>query len=212
MHDARVQRSAALEAAVREHLEHLTVLSEYVGLEFRDSVRIGDTAQMLEQQRADAMALELVEDSERDFRAMRIGAANVTADADEALASILSQRRSQSDVTFEIELGQMLQILRRQVAPDSHESKIDRLLAEPLEMLVQAFLIVGTNCADQDRVTIEHRDLDAIVRRVDQHFVISHIGNRVYRAHAHWHPREHRVFQKRTSRPPLSRAAQVRLP
>src|ERR1700731_5353086 len=119
---------------------------------------------------------------------MRIGAANVTPDADEPLASILSQRRRQSDMILEIELGQMLQILRRQVAPDPHESKINRLLAEPLEVLVQTFPIVGTNCADQDRGAVEHRDLDAIVPRVDQRVATSHTGHRVYRAPAHWHP------------------------
>ena len=46
-------------------------------------------------------------------------------------------------------------------------------------MIVQAFLIVGTNCADHNRGAIEHRNLDAIVPRVDQHFVICHIGRRV---------------------------------
>ena len=112
MHHARVQSSEALEAAVREYFQHLAVLAEHVGLEFRDSVRVCDEPQMFEQQRPDAAALEAVENRERDFRAMRIGAANITADADEALASILSQRRGQSDVIFEIELGQMLQILR----------------------------------------------------------------------------------------------------
>src|ERR1700688_556491 len=122
MHDARVQTAAALETAVREHLEHLAVLAEHIGLEFRDAVRVGDATQMFEQHRADAAALEPIENRERDFCAMLIGTANEAADPDEPLASILSQRGRQSDVILEIELGQMLQILRRQVTPDSHES------------------------------------------------------------------------------------------
>ena len=156
-HDARIQSAMTLETAVREHLQHLAVLAEHVGLEFRDPVRIGDETQMFEQQRADAAALEPVENRERYLGAMRIGAANVTADADKALASILSQRRGEADVILEIELGQALQILRRQVAPDPHESKIHGLLAESLEMLVQALLIVGPNRADSDRGAVQHR-------------------------------------------------------
>ena len=72
MHDARVQSAPGLKAAVREHLQHLAILAKYIGLEFLDSVRIGNQAQMFEQQRADAAALEAVEDRECDFRAMRI--------------------------------------------------------------------------------------------------------------------------------------------
>ena len=105
MHDARVQRAMALEAHVREHLEHLPILAEHVGLEFRDSVRFGYASQMFEEQRADAVSLEFVANRERDFCAMRIVPANITTDADEALASILGQRRGQSDMTLEIEFS-----------------------------------------------------------------------------------------------------------
>ena len=108
MHDARSQRSAALEATVREYLEHLAVLAEHVGFKLADSVRIGDETQMLQQQRADAVALELVANGERDLGAMRIGAADVTADADEALAAVLGQGRGQTDVILEIQIGQPL--------------------------------------------------------------------------------------------------------
>ena len=105
MHDARVQRALALEAHVRENLEHLAILAEHVGLEFCDAVRIVDTSQMFEQERADAVSLELVANRERDFCAMRIVPANITTDADEALAPVLSQRRGETDMTLEIEVS-----------------------------------------------------------------------------------------------------------
>ena len=181
MHDSNIQRAPALEAAVREHLEHLAVLAEHISLEFRDSVRISDQSQMLEQDGADAASLEPVENCKRDFRASRIGAADITADADKALAPALIQCRGQPDVILEIEIGQPLQIVRRQVAPDSHESKIDGLFAEAPEMIMQALLIVGTNRADSNRAAVEHRSLDAVIPRVDQYVAIFHIGYRVYR-------------------------------
>src|SRR5260370_35766237 len=102
MHDARIQRALALEAHVREYLEHLPILAEHFGLEFRDSVGYGDESQMFEQQRADAAPLELFENCECDFCAIRLGAANVTTDAEKALAPVLSQRRSETDVILEI--------------------------------------------------------------------------------------------------------------
>ena len=112
MHDAHIQRAPALEAAVREHLEHLAVLAEHISLEFRDSVRIGDQSQMLEQDGADAASLEPVENCKRDFRASRIRAADVSADSDKALTPILIQCRGQPDVILEIEIGQPPQIVR----------------------------------------------------------------------------------------------------
>src|ERR1700735_173873 len=98
MHDARLDRVVTLEAVVREYLEHLAVLAEHVGLELCHPVRVGDEAEMLEQYRGDAVPLKLVEHRERDFRAIWTGAADVTPDADEALAPVLDHSRSQPDV------------------------------------------------------------------------------------------------------------------
>src|SRR6266481_7844661 len=128
---------------------------------------------MFEQYCADATPLEPVENRERNLCATRIFAANVTPDANEPLASFLSQRGNQSDVILEIEIGQTLQILRRQGAPDPHESKIDGLLTKPLEVLVQALLIVRANRANSYRSAVEHRRIDGIILRVDQHLAIS---------------------------------------
>ena len=108
MYDARIQRAVDLETAVGEYLQHLAVVAEDVGFEFRDPVCISDKTQMLEQQGGDAAALELVENCERDLCATRIGAANVTTDSDEALAPIVGQRRGQTDVILEVELGETL--------------------------------------------------------------------------------------------------------
>src|SRR5271154_5246747 len=116
---------------------------------------------MFEQDSADAVTLELVADRKRDFCAMRILAADIAADADEALTPTFSQRRGEADVILEIQISQACQIIRRQVAPDSHEAEIDRLRAEPLEMIVQAIAIVGTNRADSHDRAVEHRCVDA---------------------------------------------------
>ena len=82
-------------------------------------MRVGDKTEMFEQDRGDTAVVELVEHRERDFRAIWIGAADVTPDADEALAPVLSHRRRQPDVIVEVELSQTREILRRQVALQS---------------------------------------------------------------------------------------------
>ena len=69
MDDAGVERAVHDEAARREHLEHLVVLAEHVGLELGDAGGARDRRQVLEQQRADAAALVLVGDRERDLGA-----------------------------------------------------------------------------------------------------------------------------------------------
>src|SRR5277367_813034 len=176
MHHARLDRVVSLEAAVREQLEHLAVLAEHVSLELCHPIRVGDKTEMLEQNRGDTAVMELVEHRERNFRAIWKGAADVTPDADEALAPVLGHRRSQPDVIVEVELRQTRKIGRRQVALQPHEPKIDRLLAESTKMLVQALLIVRPNRADPDRGTIEHRRVDAIFSRL-----ADHSDDRVYR-------------------------------
>ena len=66
----------------------------------------------------------------------------------------------------------MLQILRRQIAPDSHESKVDGLFTHAPEVIVEALLIVGTNRSNPHRGAVEHPDINAIFPRVDQHVAI----------------------------------------
>jgi acetyl-CoA acetyltransferase len=176
MHDARLERAMLLKTAVGEDLEHLAVLAEHVGLEFLDTVRVGDASQMLQQICADAAALEAVENGECDLGAGRILSADVAADSDEALAAILRQRRDQADVSFEVELGETLQIIGGQVAPDTHEAKIDRLFAEAVKVLEQALLVIGTNGADLDGAAVEHRCVGAVVARIVEGVAVRHFA------------------------------------
>ena len=64
-------------AALPEHLDHAVVLRQDLGLEGRDSMLVGHLGQMGEQDRSQAMALELVRHRKRDLgsvlRAAEIG-------------------------------------------------------------------------------------------------------------------------------------------
>jgi hypothetical protein len=82
-------------------------------------------------------------------------------------------------VSFEVELRQVLQIGRRQISPDSHETKINRLPAETFKMLMQALFVVRTNRADADSAAVDHRRIDAIVPRLARYFSVTHFARRV---------------------------------
>ncbi len=109
-------RRVTREAAVREHLQHLVVLAEHVGLELRDAAAARDRSQVLEQHRADAPALVRVGDRERDLGAPRPASVrrDVAADADDALLAPLAQRRDQRHAAHEVELGEVSSSASRQ--------------------------------------------------------------------------------------------------
>ncbi len=73
----------------------------------------------------------------------------------------------------EIKFGEMLQILRRQIAPEAHEAEVDRLLAEPAKVLMQALLIVGADRTDSDRDAVAQVRIDAVVSRIDADVLIA---------------------------------------
>ena len=85
MHDARIERSASLETSVREYVEHLPILAQHVGFKLLDAVSIRNATQMLQQDRGDAVSLELVQNRKRNLSTLRIGAANITAHTDDPL-------------------------------------------------------------------------------------------------------------------------------
>src|SRR5271156_3793212 len=99
---------------MREHFQHLPIVGMHARFELDDPARASDDREMLQQQRADPAPLVIVEYRECYFRSMRIFQAQVSADADKALASILGDRRREADLIAEIEFGEALQILRRQ--------------------------------------------------------------------------------------------------
>ena len=86
MHDARIERSPSLETSMREYVEHLPILAQHIGFEFLDAVRIRNPTQMLQQNRPDTAALELVQNRKRNLSMLRIGAAYVPAHTDDPLA------------------------------------------------------------------------------------------------------------------------------
>src|SRR6266481_639595 len=63
-------------------------------------------------------------------------------------------------------------IFSANVAADSHEAKVDRLLAESAKMLVETILIVGGDGADSDRSAVAQRGVDGVFSGIDAHVPI----------------------------------------
>src|ERR1700674_869702 len=118
---------------------------------------------MVEQNAADAASLMIVENGEGDLRVGRIGDADVARDADKAFTAAVAQSGDESDVRDEIELGEAHQLVVGHGAFDAEKPMVDRLLAEALEMLEQAFAIVGAQGADVDRSAVTQDFLGAVV-------------------------------------------------
>ena len=108
MHDAGVEAMTNFETAMREYFEHLAVVAEHGGFELGDAALARDECEMFQQDRADTVSLVSIQYRECDLGPMQIFSAQVAADADEAFASILGERRCETDVIVEIEFGELL--------------------------------------------------------------------------------------------------------
>ncbi len=176
-------RALHREPALREHLEHAVVLAEDVRLELGDAVGARDRHQVLEEQRADPASLVLVGDGERHLGARRRRAVVdrvVAADADDALAVALDERRDQADVAHEVELGEAGELLGRQLLLRTEEAKMDRLDAQTAEVLSQPVLVVRPDGADQDRAAVAEDLLRRVVAGITGHrsWLVGRVGSR----------------------------------
>ena len=79
-----------------------------------------------------------------------VGEPHVAADADELFLGVAGATDHQANVADEVELGEVPQLLRRQVLLRAHEAERDRLRTQPPEMRVQPFLVVGPDGAHAD--------------------------------------------------------------
>ena len=108
---------------------------------------------MDEEQCAYAASLVLIYHGKGCFAAL-FRSAKVTADPYDVFATILAEDSRYSHMPFEIQLGKAAQLLIAQVAFVDHEPMVDGVGTQAASVFTQAFLVVGPDCADQDRSTI----------------------------------------------------------
>ena len=110
-------------AGVGEDGEHLAVLRQHLGGEPRDAELLGDGGEVLEQHRADALALVVVADVERHLGAARVDAV-VAPDADDLLA----HRGDEGDPVGVVDVGEPEHVGVAQLAQRREEAQVDRLV------------------------------------------------------------------------------------
>src|SRR5579863_3294149 len=122
--------AADAEAAFAKDFEHAVVVAEHVGFEFGDSHMSGDAAEMFEQNGADAAALMFVENGEGNFGARGVAAAHVAGHTDEAFIIAAPQRRHQTHMIAEVEIGETAEFFVIESALDAEKAVVNRLFAQ----------------------------------------------------------------------------------
>jgi hypothetical protein len=170
VHDARARVLVHVEAERDHDVEHLPVRGQDVGLEPLDPVGGCDAGQVLHEQRAHPAALPGVHDGQRELGppAVVFGA-DVTADADELLLPLLPAHRHQADVPGEIELREVAQLRRRQVLLRAQEAEAHGIEPEPVEMRLQALLVVGADGTDVDGAAVTEERVRGVTRELARH-------------------------------------------
>ena len=117
---------------------------QHLGGEAGDAELLGDRGQVLEQHRADALALEVVADVEGDLGAAGVDPV-VAADADDVVA----HRRDEGDPVGVVDVGEPVDVGVAQLAQRREEAQVDRLVGL---RGVEAPDAVGVGRADRPHV------------------------------------------------------------
>jgi hypothetical protein len=165
--DAVGERAPDPEPALGEDVEHPIVLAQHVGLELGDAVGAGEHDQVLEQQRAQATALERVPDREGHLGAVR-GPRRVVRDGvagggDDALLVVEPERRHQRRTPNEVLLRELRELGLGESLLHAEEAEVDRFGAELGEAPRQLGAVVGADGADADRPPVAQNAVGGVV-------------------------------------------------
>ena len=154
------------EAEVPEHLHHLAVLGQHLGLEDADPLFAGGDRQVLEQVSRYAAALVAVLDEEGDLGALRVRQAGEAADGDDALVRRLAQDRDEREVVLVVDVGVGLRLCLRDLSDDVVEAQVDRPRAEAAEEKEPGVGIVRADWAEMDFGAVLEHDVRLVAPQV----------------------------------------------
>ncbi len=134
--DAVVEVVLDLVARIDEDVHHLAVLRQHVGDEATHAALLGDGREVLEQDRADALALKMVGDVEGDLGQAVVVEPVITRDADD----LVLQRRDDGGARVVVDVREAIDVLLGDLLDGREEPQVDRLVG----LLAVEFLqIVG---------------------------------------------------------------------
>ena len=161
--DAALELALELEARALEDAQHRAVVGQHLGQEAADADPAGLLGELLEQPRADALALELVGDREGDLGARGIAQAHVAAERHDPLARLVGDRPRQCPALEPVGIEHRLHEPRRRLG-EAVEPQVAALLGEVLEEGDHARLVVVRGRAQAHRRAVAQDDV-ALRRR-----------------------------------------------
>ena len=150
--DAVLDVARHLVAGVLEHHEHLAVLREHLRHEARDADLRGDGREVLEQDRADSLALHVVRDVEGHLGARGLDAVEA-ADTDD----LAVEDRDQGDAVVVVDVGEAVDVTVAQLTERGKDAEVDGLVGLAVVELPQPVRVSRRDRADvRNRAVPEH--------------------------------------------------------
>ena len=153
--DAGFVRCVLLEAGLSEDVEHAVVLGEGVSDEAGDPGSYGRRSQVFQQDRADTSPLVVVPDGEGHLGLVATWCSVVAGDGDELLADD-DDKRQPVDV---VDVGQVLELGVRQLAPGTEEPQVDRLGRQAGVQSLEQRRVRRTDRTQFGRATVGQQDV-----------------------------------------------------
>ena len=156
--DAALVLALDLEARALEDAQHRAVVGQHLREEAADPHLAGLLRELLEQPRADALALQLVGDRERDLGARRVAQPHVAAERDDPLARRVGDRARQRAALEPVGIQHRLDEPRRRLR-EAVEAQVAALVGEVLEERDHARLVVVRGRAQAHRGAVAQYDV-----------------------------------------------------
>ena len=153
MNHLRVAPSARLEAEFAENLSHGGVFRKDFGDQFLQPGLARNDGEVAHQQRADALALIVIDDDKGDLGLAGVGD-DVTPPADDDATSVLFGEHDERDVIYEVDVHEEGDLLLREATLHHEETAVQRLHAGTSDGCKHVILVVWPKCADFDRAAV----------------------------------------------------------
>ena len=156
--DAALVLALDREARALEDAEHRAVVGQHLREEAAHPHVPGLPRELLEQPRADALALQLVGDRERDLGAGRVAQPYVAAERDDPLPRLVGDRARQRAALEPVGIQHRLDEPRRRLR-EAVEAQVAALVGEVLEERDHARLVVAHGRPEAHRGAVAQDDI-----------------------------------------------------
>ena len=158
---AALELPRQLEARRLEDAEHAAVLGQHLGEEALDAHLGGALGELLEQARADPVALVRVGHGERRLGEGGVAQARIAPEGDDALPAVLCERPDECAPLVPVGLEQRLDELRAEHR-EAVEAQVEAALGQALEEPEHGRGVLPARRAETERAPVPEDDVDVV--------------------------------------------------